>query len=161
MKPLFVLVLATLASIVTYAQTTLQEGTVIQVRLVETLSSATCKQGEIVNLEVAEDVEVNGVVVIKKGAKVTGSVIECVPKQNMGRKGKLDFSINYATAVDGQNVRTRTSVGTDGKDRTVGVVAAAVIVSPFLLFIKGKDTVIEKGTSFAVYVDKDYTIKAK
>ena len=161
MKPLFTLIIALFATQAIYAQKLVQEGTVVTVKLLETLSSATCKQGEIVNMEVSEDVMVDGVAVIKKGAKVTGSVVECVPKQSMGRKGKLDFSIDFVVAADGQNIRVRSTVGSQGKDRTGGVVAAAVIVSPFLLFVKGKDTVIEKGTSFSVYVDKEYTVKAK
>ena len=43
----------------------------------------------------------------------------------------------------------------------MGVVAAAVIVSPLALFIKGKAAVIEKGTEFSVYVSKSVSITAK
>lgn len=159
MKSLFLSLAIILAGFVAQAQTTLQEGTVVQVRLLETLSSGTCNQGEIVNLEVVEDVTVNGKVVIAKGAKVTGAVVLCQPKRSMGRKGELDFTVDYVVAVDGQNIRTRSMAGGDGKDRVGGIVAAAAIVTPFLLFVKGKDVVIEKGTTFSVYVDQNYQIK--
>lgn len=159
MKSIALSIAFVFAAFLMQAQTKLQEGTVVEVKLLETLGSGTCKQGEIVNLEVVEDVLVGDKVVIEKGAKVTGTVVLCQEKRTMGRKGELDFSVDYVTAVDGQNIRTRSVAGGDGKDRVGGIVAAAAIVNPFLLFIKGKDVVIEKGTTFSVYIDQNYEIK--
>lgn len=143
------------------AQKTLYEGTVVRVRLVETLDSRTASVGDMVTLEVADPVAVDGVVVIELGAKVTGKVLISEKNKNLGRKGKLDFSIDFAKARDGQNVPLSSNVKQGGKDATVGVVAAAALINPLALFIKGKAAVINKGTEFNCYVERTMEIKAK
>ena len=105
------------------AQKTINEGTVIRVRLNETLDSRTANAGDIVNLEVADAVMVDGVIVVENGAKVTGKIIDAVKNKSMGRKGKLDFTIDFARAKDGQNVPLTSNVKQGGKDAVVGVVA--------------------------------------
>ena len=143
------------------AQKTLYEGTVVRVRLVETLDSRTASVGDIVTLEVADPVSVDGTVVVELGAKVTGKVLVSEKNKNLGRKGKLDFSIDFAKARDGQNVPLSSNVKQGGKDATVGVVAAAAIINPLALFIKGKAAVINKGTEFNCYVERNITINVK
>ena len=117
--------------------------------------------GDIVNLEATEPVMVDGVMLVEPGAKVVGKVLDAVKNKSMGRKGKLDFSIDFVRAKDGQNIPLSSNIKQGGKDEVVGVVAAAVIVSPLALFIKGKAAVIEKGTEFSVYVSKSVSITAK
>ena len=80
-----------------FAQTqkTVSEGTVIRVRLLETLDSRQAKMGDIVNLEATEPVMVDGVMLVEPGAKVVGKVLDAVKNKSMGRKGKLDFSIDF------------------------------------------------------------------
>jgi hypothetical protein len=143
------------------AQKTINEGTVVRVRLIETLDSRTANVGDIVNLEVADPIMVDGVIVVETGAKVTGKVIDAVKNKSMGRKGKLDFSIDFARAKDGQNVPLTSNVKQGGKDATVGVVAAAALINPLALFIKGKAAVINKGTEFNCYVARNIEIKSK
>lgn len=143
------------------AQKTIYEGTVVRVRLNETLDSRTANVGDLVSLEVADPIMVEGVVVVEAGAKVTGKVLESVKNKSMGRKGKLDFSIDFAKAKDGQNVPLSSNVKQGGKDAVVGVVAAAAIVNPLALFIKGKAAVINKGTEFNCYVSRNITISAR
>ena len=143
------------------SQKTVSEGTVIRVRLLESLDSRQAKMGDIVNLEATEPVMVDGVMLVEPGAKVVGKVVDAVKNKSMGRKGKLDFSIDFVRAKDGQNIPLSSNIKQGGKDEVVGVVAAAVIVSPLALFIKGKAAVIEKGTEFSVYVSKSVSITVK
>jgi hypothetical protein len=143
------------------AQKTIYEGTVVRVRLNETLDSRTAEMGELLSLEVVDPISVDGITLIEAGAKVTGKVTESVKNKNLGRKGKLDFTIDFAKAVDGQNVPLSSNVKQGGKDAVVGVVAAAAIVNPLALLIKGKAAIINKGAEFNCYVSRSIDIKVK
>lgn len=138
----------------------LQEGSTVRVRILETLSSASSKVGEQVNMEVAEDVLADGKIVIARGAKAMGTITVAEPSKMMGKKGKIDFTIDYATDVNGKNIRLRSAVKSEGKGSQGGVIAAAVIINPLLIFIKGKDVTVEKEKIFPVYVDRDYEVMA-
>lgn len=142
-------------------QKTVSEGSVIRVRMLETLDSKLAKMGDIVNLEATEPFMVDGITLIEPGAKVVGKVIEATKNKSMGRKGKLDFTIDYVRAKDGQNIPLSSNIKQGGKDEVVGVVAAAVLISPLALFIKGKSAVVEKGTEFSVYVTKSVNVSVK
>jgi len=137
---------------------TLQEGTVVRVELLETLDSRLVKVGDLVNLRVDEDVEVDGVVSIKRGTEVTGRVIVSQPSKTLGKKGTLDFTIDYTKSVTGRNIHLNTTAnGGDGKSYTGGAIAA-VIVSPLFLLAKGKNVTVEKGKVFSAYVGQDYEL---
>lgn len=161
MKNLLLTLCAVIAiSVSIKAQTvTLQEGTVVRVELLETLDSRLAKVGDLVNLRVDEDVEVDGVVVIKRGTEATGRVTVSQASKMLGKKGMLDFTIDYTKTVTDKNIRLNTTTnGGSGKSFTGGVIAAAAIVSPIFLLAKGKNVTVEKGRVFSAYVDKDYEL---
>ncbi len=138
---------------------TLQEGTVVRVELLETLDSRLAKVGDLVNLRVNEDVEVDGTLVIKRGTEVTGRVTVSQASKMIGKKGMLDFTIDYTKSITGKNIRLNTTTnGGEGKSATGGVIAAAVIVSPLFLLAKGKNVTVEKGRVFSAYVGQDYEL---
>lgn len=137
----------------------IQEGTVVRVRLLETLDSKTAKNGDIVTLETLEKIEIGNKKVIDSNARVTGRVINSVSNKSMGRKGKLDISIDYVQAMDGTNVPLSYTMNQSGKDATVGVIAGAVLLSPLALVVKGKSAVILKGAEFNTYVARSTSIK--
>lgn len=151
---------ATLLSTAAFSQKGyyLQEGTIVEVMTTEPISSKTAEVGTTIYLEVADDVEVNGKIVIPAGSIVKGEITMASKAKMMGKAGQIDFTIDYVKAIDGTNVRVRSARTFSGKNKQGGVIAAAVLVSPVALFIKGKDVTIEKGKKFKVYVDKDYTI---
>jgi hypothetical protein len=132
----------------------IQEGTVIRVRLLETIDSKIAKNGDVINLETIERVEINGVLGIEANSRVVGRIINSVQNKSMGRKGKLDISIDYVRAKDGTNVPLSYSLNQAGKDNSVAVLAGAVLISPVALFIKGKSAVLTKGTEFNTYVSR-------
>src|ERR1700760_2423366 len=63
---------------------TLLNDTPVHVRNLKTISSATARVGDAVEFEVTEDVVLEGVTVLAKGAKVTGVVAESEPKKRFG-----------------------------------------------------------------------------
>lgn len=131
------------------------DSTVVRLSLMDTLNSGTNDVDDPVHMEVTEDIKVGDVVVIPRGSTATGHVIEAEGKKRMGRGGKLSFTVDSVKAVDGSNIRLRSSSTRKGNEKTGGVVAAAVIVSPLFLLMHGKDVNIPKGTEFNAYIDGD------
>src|SRR5512146_2707613 len=79
----------------------LEDGTPVRLRLTRNLTSASDKTGDTVDFEVLEDVSVNGVVVIPRGATAWATITEAQPKRRMGRGGKLDVNIDSVRLRDG------------------------------------------------------------
>jgi len=148
------------------AQVTIPDGTKLRVRLEQPLSSANAEHGQSVELTVAEAVKVNDVVVIRDGARVTGTVTEAVPKRRMGRAGKLDFSIDRVSAMDNQWIPLRYTLqkkaGESHAVRT-GIITAGVAIAfwpaaPVILLMKGKDININRGVTFDVFTDTPHAV---
>ena len=159
MKSIFwVILVGCFSSAMAQRTVTLDEGTLVQVVLNENLTSNVSQVGDLVNLSIAEDVVVNNKVVLKKGRAVTGRVTESTAAKWAGQKGKLDFTIDYAKSEFGKNINLQTNNEADGKSRMGGVIAAAAIINPLLVLIKGKEITVAKGRVFTTYVAKEYDL---
>jgi hypothetical protein len=140
----------------------LQDGTAVKLRLAENLTSATAKAGQQVSFEVLEEVDVEGVPVIAKGAQALATVTTAEPKKSMGRGGKLDVNIDSVRLVDGEKAALSATQNAKGGGHTgamtAGIVGTAIVffpAAPLLLFIHGKDITIPKGTEVTAFVSGD------
>ncbi len=141
---------------------TLLDGTPVKLRLSQTLSSADAKVNQEVPFEVVEDIKVDDVVVLPKGATAIGTVTEAEHKKNMGRAGKLNMSISYARLGDNEKVALRAvrdAKGTGHVGAMTGAIVATSIVffpaAPLFLFMHGKDITIPQGTEITAFVEGD------
>lgn len=141
---------------------TLLDGTPLKLRLSQTVSSATAKTGDEVPFEVMDDVQVDGITVLKKGSSAIGTITEAEAKKSMGRGGKLNMTISYARLVDGEKVSLRAVSDNKGGGHTGAMTGAMVATSliiwpaaPFFLFMKGKDITIPQGTEITAFIDGD------
>lgn len=141
---------------------TLVDGTVVKLRLAETISSESAKTGQQVPFEVTEDVVVQGITVIPKGTPALATVTDAESKKRMGRGGKLDVNVDSTRLVDGEKVQLRAIK--DGKGgghvgaMTGAIVATSIVffpAAPLFLFMKGKDITIPKGTDVTAFVQGD------
>jgi hypothetical protein len=144
----------------------LEDGTKVPLTLGRELSSATEVTGNRVDFIVAEDIAVNGIVVIPKGSKAMGTVTQAQEKRRMGRAGKLDVTIDEVRLADGQRAKLRASQEVRGKGRqglmTGAMIGTAIVffpAAPAFLLMKGKDVVIAQGTPVTSYVDGDTTLE--
>src|SRR4051812_26220957 len=76
------------------AELLVPNGTKLSARLEQTLNSGTADTGQQVQLSLTDAVKVNGVTVIPQGAPIIGSIVSAEEKKTMGRRGKLDFSVD-------------------------------------------------------------------
>ena len=140
----------------------LLSGTNIELELATRLSSKTAKEGDRVVYFVNEDVvSPNGELLIKKGTRATGQVNEAKRARMLGKKGKLEFTVEEVEAVDGTTVRLRSTVEREGKSRAGTMIAVTALVSVFGVFIKGKNVTVEQGTIVNAYVDNDTLVEVR
>lgn len=142
-------------------------GTRIPVVMSETISSdkkggRKVNTGEVISLTVQADVtDIDGNVLVKQGTLVNGTVTQAEKRKAAGTKGKLAFSVDFITAVDGQSIPVNLKYSFAGKSKTAVAVGTAVVVAAPLLLIKGKPAVIQAGTVFQALVVGDKKIKLK
>ena len=141
---------------------TLLDGTPVKLRLSQTISSADAKVGQEIPFEVVEDVKVDDVDVLPKGATAIGTVTEAQPKRRMGRGGKLNVNISYARLADQEKAALRAAKETQGGGHVGAMTGAMVATSivffpaaPLFLFMHGKDITIPQGTEITAFVDGD------
>jgi hypothetical protein len=141
---------------------TLLDGTAVKLRLAETISSSNAKVGQQVPFEVTEDIVVQGVTVLPKGAQAIATVTDANAKKSMGRGGKLNVNVDSARLADGEKVQLRAVQENKGGGHVGAMTGAMVATSivffpaaPLFLFIHGKDITIPKGTEVTAFVEGD------
>jgi len=119
----------------------LADGTPIKLGLGETgLSNA--RVGENLDLEVAEDVRISGVVVISKGSVATGEVTGLRAGLGGSHIGRVDISLRSVTLADGQIVPIRST-----KEAPAHSDQAMIISN------SGQDASIAPGTTVTAYIN--------
>jgi hypothetical protein len=145
----------------------LRDASPVRLRLRRYLLSKNAHIGDRIAFEVSEDVVVDGRVVIKKGAIGWGKVTKAQQTKGFGRNAQLDFTIDSAKAVNGQNVSLRSNRdalgGTNVAKTALGVGVLTAVRGPLGLaeaaFAKGKQVGVRAGTEFVTFVDGDQTLK--
>ncbi len=134
----------------------------MKLRLAETISSDSAKVGQSVPFEVVEEVDVQGVPVIAKGATALATVTTAEPKKRMGRGGKLDVNVDSVRLMDNEKVQLRASKEDKGGGHVGAMTGAMVATSlvffpaaPLFLLMHGKDITIPKGTEITAFVQGD------
>ena len=132
----------------------LDEGLVIKFSIDNDISGKDVNIGDKINFTTTEDIIQGNTVVLKKGLKVLGTIKEAAKSKGLGKKGKLEFSIDYLYLNDGKVVKLQNDVKKNLNGSGVAVVATSIILSPLALFIKGKNAKFKKGDLFEAYVSE-------
>ena len=142
---------------------TLKAGTPVAVALLNYLYTKEVQKGTTemdVLLEVVEDVQVDGVVVIRKGALAKGKISGLTKSKTYGRKAAFTFAVESATAVDGQEVLLASDTVQRKGTSTAGV-AATLAMNGVVggLFAKGEEGLVRAGTLWDLPTAKESTIQ--
>ena len=128
----------------------LLDSTPVHLKLGKALSSADAQVSDEVELEVSEDVVVDGFLVIAKGANAVGVVNEAEPKKALGRGGKLGVLVRSVHLSNNQEVVLRSGGEAKGSSSTAGMVIPVM---------HGKDVTFPKGADITAYVNGDTRLK--
>ncbi len=133
--------------------------TLVKIKLTSTIDSKTARIGDVVTYQVAEDVLVDGVLVLAKGADGIGQVTKVSQAQNFGRDAKLEIDFTSIKAIDGSTITT--FLGEKSKKETQSITMAAgasvaglAILGPVGIvggvFVKGKSAKIDEGAQLYI-----------
>jgi hypothetical protein len=134
--------------------------TTVKLVLVDRLHSGSSREGDRINFRVDEEIaDANGQVLVRKGTAAYGTITKSRRSKGFGRRGLLDFSVDYTTAVDGQRVPLRCNGGKAGKSGSKGALATTMFVSAVGgFFIKGSNVSLEPGVTLMAFVDQTVTV---
>jgi hypothetical protein len=128
----------------------LLDSTPVRMKLGRTLSSADAQVGDEVDLDVSEDVVVDGLLVIARGANAIGVINEAEPKKALGRGGKLGVLVRSVRLANNQEAVLRSGGEAKGSSSSAGMVIPVM---------HGKDITLPKGTEITAYVNGDTRLK--
>ena len=137
------------------------DGTEFTVVTIEEISSKTASEGDPLTFKVAEDVKIDGQVVIAKDTLVKGVIANAKKAGMMGRGGSLGIRVESTTTVDNQKLKLRSSKGKEGDDKTGTTVALVVLFGPLGFLKHGKNAKIKAGTEIKVYSDEEKRVEIK
>ena len=130
------------------------EGAALNVVTAQEINSKDAKPNDPVSFTVAEDLTINGQVIVRKGTAAVGSVINAEKGGYLGKSGKLGVQVESTQTVDGQPLKLRAAKGKEGNDKTNSVIALSMI-SGFFLLKKGGEAKISAATPVTVYVAEE------
>lgn len=136
--------LLTLGTALPASALVLAAGTRIPVVLRQTISTATARAGDHVTGEVAENITVNGTVVVPKGSRVEGRVVSATPSGRLSGVARLDFTMTELTPAGGQPIAIATShYARTGKTHTkheVELIGGGAALGALIGQAAGRDT---------------------
>lgn len=102
--------------------------------------------GDVIRTRVAQDVIIDGEVVIEEGAELILRVEYAKKAKILGRKGRLHFEAVSVRAVDGQSTPLDGFYARRGSGRKVVTATLALAVAWPFAFLKGKQARVPEGT---------------
>ena len=139
----------------------LRAGSAVPVALSEFLTTKdkTLKVGQLVRLEVAQDVMLNGRLVIPARSPVEGVLTEVRNKGMWGKSGAIHVHINSVN-INGTVIRLRGDMDTRGETGTAGVVGAIVILPVAGFFVTGTSAEMPLNMPGRAFLDQDIALPA-
>lgn len=135
----------------------LRTGTPIALTLSEGITTKD-KQAHVndrVRMEVAEDVTVNGTVIIPVGSPAVGELTDVQNKGMWGKSGRVVGRVLTVNA-NGRTIRLSGTFDSKGGSGTAGAVAASAIVfAPAGFLITGKSATLAPGAVIRAFIDED------
>lgn len=135
----------------------LPDAAPIRMRLTRDLTFTNVKPGDTVDFEIMDDLRIDGVLVIARGARATATITQAEAKTRANRGGELGVSLEFVPLLNGDKVAVRAAKeGRASGPADAPQVAAGAMVrpsAPSTLFTYGKDEAFPEGTEIAIYSD--------
>lgn len=137
----------------------LRAGAPVPVALSEFLTTKgkRLKVGQRVQLEVAQDVLLNGRVVIPARSPVEGVLTEVRNKGMWGKSGGIHLQIKSVN-INGTNIRLKGDMDSRGETGTAGVVGAIVVLPVAGFFVTGTSAEMPLNMPGRAFLDQDIAL---
>ncbi len=139
----------------------LRAGTPIALRMREGLTTKgkDLRVGYRFQMEVAEPVTVNGIMVIPAGSPATGEVTDVRNKGMWGKSGKINARAIFVRA-NGRQIRLTGQTDDKGVTGTAAVVGAVALLPVAGFFMTGTSAEIPVGAPVNAFIDEDVPFAA-
>lgn len=150
-------------------QVTVPANTLVKVALVTPLNAKDVKKGDVIKLQVAEDVIENSMLIFTKGAPGEAVINKVSQAKNFGRNAEIDLDFKNLTAVDGRLVEMTLGEESKKNMEQLGMAAGASVAGMVVLgpigiiggaFVKGKNINLPEGTELFIQTKSDNTVYA-
>ncbi len=149
---------AAVAIVQTSTDNVLRAGTEIPLILREELTTKKKKLrvGQRFQMEVAEGIRHNGVVIIPSGTPAVGEITEVRNKGMWGKSGYIGARV-VSLNLNGRHVRLTGTFDDKGVTGTAGVVGAVALIPIAGFFTTGTSAMIASGSGTKAFLDEDLT----
>ena len=128
-------------------------GTLITLKMLQSVSTEDCSEGDIVSFSIVYDVMADGKKLITAGTKVTGNVLKCEKPKGVGKPGTVEIDISNLKINGNILPLSAAPLKNVGEDRKMLAYAVGgglclfvwVIGGLAVFFIKGEDGKIDAG----------------
>lgn len=149
-------------------EVTLPKDSVLQIEFTQELGNKINKVGDIVNFKAADNLYVNDVLVLPKGATGYGKVKKVVQPGIFGKDGRVDIDFTLIHGVDGTEIPIFVGELAKQKAESIAGAAGAAIGGMIILgpigavggaFVKGSSVTIPVGSTTFVQTKEDKTLQ--
>ena len=139
-------------------------ATLVRISLVTPVNAKNIKVNDIVEFKASEDVFVDGMLVIAKGAPGLGKVTKVKTAKNFGRDAVVEVDFEHIRAMDSTELKT--ILGTEAEEKMEGYAMAAgagiagmAVLGPIgvvgAAFVKGRNVNLPEGTELYIQTKED------
>ena len=134
----------------------LKAKTEVKLIFAQSISSKHAFTGEKVELRLADDVKVGDLVVIAKGARVLGTVVQGKKNEKRGNSKDLAVSVDYIL-VNGKKVKLTGMQEQKAKTNAGAATASAIAfgLGGLLIYMDSRESWIREGTPVKGYIAED------
>jgi hypothetical protein len=131
----------------------LRQGTLVPVRIIKQITSATASPGDTFAIEAASDVSADGWIVIRKGARGQAEILAATPADAHGQVGGLSIMMDWITLADGHDVRLTTVRATAGQ-------VEALAPQPMVIRANSGNLVVDRSLELPAFVSDNVYVVA-
>ena len=149
------------------------KDTLVKIKLTNAIDTKSTRVGDVVHFQAAEDVYINDLLIVAKGAPGKGKVTKVEQAKNFGRDAKLEIDFESIQALDGTTMGMFLGKKAEEETKSLGKAAGATFVGLVVLgpvgilggaFVQGEEAKIPAGAQMFIQT-KDaanlYGVKVK
>jgi hypothetical protein len=137
-------------------------NTVVELEMVDSVSSRTSKPGDVFRLRLTAPLAIEGTELLPAGTPATGEVVHAAKSGFGGKPGELLLAARFIEAPQGR-IKLRAGLGAAGQDNTKASIGVAIIAGAGIagavvgMAVRGKDLELDAGTRVSARIAADAT----
>lgn len=146
---------------------TVDKDNLVKIKTITALDTRTSRPADIILFEVADDIYVEGKLIIAKGAQGRGKVDKVAGAKNFGRDAQMQITFDTVDGIDGSVIQTVLGDKAKAENKSLATAAGASVAGMVLLgpigivggaFVHGKDVSIPAGTEVYIQIKDQVTL---